>query len=231
MSDQTPLLQGDQLALLRAAAEFRLLGLLLERPSNGWHDAVAAMAEECGDEALREAAREALEQNSLALYDSTFGPGGPAAPREVSYRRSVEPGAYMAELTACYSAFAYVADPDEAPDHIAVLLGFVSYLQLKQVYALTLEDPQGAAMAHEVAARVLEDHLRHMAHPLARLLEQSEIPFLVLASRCLTQRIAEPADRNLDQRLAVLETPEDLCCSDAGDDASIPDPTLVSGQI
>lgn len=231
MNTQAPLLQADQLSLVRLAAEFRLLGLLLERPVNGWHDTVAAMADQTSDAALREAARQALEQNSLALHDSTFGPGGPAAPREVSYRRSVEPGASLAELSACYTAFGFVADPDEPPDHIAVLLSFVSYLHFKQAFALVQQDPDGAAIAREVTARLLDDHLRHMAHPLARLLEHSGIPFLELVAQSLRQRVAEPVDRNIDQRLTVLETSADGCCTDADEDAAMSDSAFLPGQI
>lgn len=231
MSTQAPLLQADQLSLVRLAAEFRLIGLLLERPVNGWHDTVAAMSEETSDASLREAARQALEQNSLTLHDSTFGPGGPAAPREVSYRRSVEPGASLAELSACYTAFGFVADPDEPPDHIAVLLSFVSYLHFKQAYALVQADPDGAAIAREVTARLIDDHLRHMAHPLARLLEQSGIPFLERGAQSLRQRVAEPADRNIDQRLTVLETAPDGCCTDTEEDVPMTEAGFMPGQI
>ena len=70
-------------ALLRQAAEWRLIGLLFECPAGTWRDDI-------GDLLLGSAVTHALEEASEGLCHSTFGPGGPAPPREVTYVKAVQ---------------------------------------------------------------------------------------------------------------------------------------------
>ena len=58
--------------LLRAAAEWRLIGLLLECPSAQWRVRVNELAHEVADADLSDAVVQAGEHASEGLYHSTF---------------------------------------------------------------------------------------------------------------------------------------------------------------
>ncbi len=178
-------------ALLHDAAAWRLISLLFECPVAGWRDQVTTLAAEVGDPMLKSAAA-AGEEASEALYHTTFGPGGPASPREVSYHTTLLPGHLLGELTACYQAFAYAPALPEAPDHVAVETGFIAYLRLKEAYAHERGDPQQATVAATAARHLIEDHLSVIAEPLAKSLAASGITHLAQTSAALRQRVGPP---------------------------------------
>ena len=105
-------------ALLNEAAEWRLLSLLFECPSGNWRAQVEQVSRETSDPQLRKCASLALEQASEGLYHSTFGPGGPAPPREVSYSDTLQFGSLMSELETYYEAFGYHPRTKEPPKSI-----------------------------------------------------------------------------------------------------------------
>jgi nitrate reductase assembly molybdenum cofactor insertion protein NarJ len=178
--------------LLRAAAEWRLLSLLFSCPAGDWHAEVAALASEVADEQLKAAAEAAQAEASEGLYHTTFGPGGPAAAREVSYLRSTLSGQFMAELCGMYEAFAYQPASDEPPDHVAVEADFVGYLRLKEAFAQSRGEEQHAAVTADAAQRILDEHLSAIAEPLARSLAASDISYLAGAAAALLQRVGPP---------------------------------------
>lgn len=174
---------------LRRAARLRLLALAFECPHAGWQEQLNSLSEEIGEAELRQLAEQAREEGNPELYHTTFGPGGPAAPREVSYVATRLPGQLMADLQAFYDAFAYRPTIDEPPDHIAVELGFLSYLQLKTAYAASRGDQQQAAVAADAAKRFMESHLSHIIGPLVRALQASGIRYLATAAASLRQNV------------------------------------------
>ena len=111
--------------LLREAAEWRLIGMLFEYPDEDWRTGAAQLAAEINDPELESAAATAREEASASIYGTTFGPGGPASPREAGYRGSTMPGQLLGDLGGFYQAFAYAPSIPEAPDHVAVEAGFV----------------------------------------------------------------------------------------------------------
>lgn len=144
--------------LIADAARWRLYSLLLMLPSTRRHAERAAVAREIGDPELLQLSQTAgpvSEGDYLAL----LGPGGRVSPRETGYRPLGDPGRILADLTGFYSAFAYSPGDEDPPDHIGVELGFVSFLRLKQAYALMREQQEAAQMAGEALNRFLEDHL------------------------------------------------------------------------
>jgi len=173
--------------LLGEAAEWRLMALLLECPGDGWREQVAALAREVADDTLRQAARAAIEEADEGLYHTIFGPGGPASPREVSYRATLLPGPFLAELAAFYEAFSYRPAIDEPPDHVAVEAGFVGYLRLKAAYAVARGDAEQAAVTAQAAGRILSEHLATIAGPLQKSLAASDIVYLSLTASILAR--------------------------------------------
>jgi nitrate reductase assembly molybdenum cofactor insertion protein NarJ len=175
--------------LLRDAAEWRLIGLLLECPREDWFARVAALSSEVGDQQLRQAAGHAQQQAGEGLYHTNFGPGGPAAPREVSYHDSLLAGQTIAQLRAQYEAFGYAPTLEEPPDHIAVEAGFMAYLRLKEAYALHAGAKDEAEIAAAAAGDFLQNRLSAVAGPLAEILACSGIDYLVHTAAALAARV------------------------------------------
>jgi len=193
MTDATLLKSDPQVAeLLRQSAQWRLIALLLSCPRDGWQDELTALARESADEPLQAAADAALTQAGEGLYHSTFGPGGPAPPREISYLRSTLSGQFLVDLRGMYEAFAYQPGNGEPPDHVAVQADFVAYLRLKEAFAHSRGDEEQAAVTAAAAQRMVEDHLSAIAEPLAQSLAASEIPYLSAAAAALRQRVGPP---------------------------------------
>lgn len=192
--------------LLRDAVRWRLLGLLFECPGEEWRRDVATLAGEVDDAGLRAAADAALVGATEGQYHSVFGPGGPAPPREVSYHDTLELGSLMSELAGYYAAFGYHPATNEAPDHVSVEVGFMAYLRFKEAYALTAGDAAYGATTVQAAERFRTDHLAMFAAPLAAVLADSEIDYLVQASGLLAARVGDRPPRT---RLPVFQEPVD----------------------
>ena len=180
--------QPAVLDLARQAAEWRLIGLLFEPPSDEWREQVSSLASEVADEKLKRAAAAAIEEAGDELYHSIFGPGGPASAREASYFDNIQLGYLIAELDAHYSAFAYEAGSVEAPDHLAVEAGFIAYLRLKEAYAQAEGDAEHADLTREAAQHFVSEHLARMAPVLQEKLAGSDVEYLMLVSESLFER-------------------------------------------
>jgi nitrate reductase assembly molybdenum cofactor insertion protein NarJ len=202
-------LTDEQKDLLAQAAEWRLLGLLFECPNEGWRRMVAAMAREVKNVRLQGAARDALTQASEAMYHSLFGPGGPVAPREVSYRATIQLGYLLSELSAYYDTFDYHPETNEAPDHISVEIGFVAYLKLKEAYALSCGDPERAAVAAESCRQFTAEHLAATASPLALALKAIDPHYLTAAGLVLEERVGSPQGGQGPATTAVNDDDDD----------------------
>jgi len=197
--------------LLRESAEWRLIALLLESPNRSWHAQVGRLAAVVLEPDLKSAAETAALEADETLYHTTFGPGGPAAPREVSYQKGGLPGALLGEIAGYYNAFAYTPSLSEAPDHIAVEAGFVAYLRLKEAYARQRGQAEQAQVAALAARHFLARHINRMAEPLARSLAQSGIRYLTLVSAALHKRAGSRPEGPLDE-----EAPEAGCVAEGG---------------
>lgn len=191
--------------------------MLLACPQGDWREHVTTLAREVSDVDLQIAAREMVEEATEGLYHSTFGPGGPAAPREVSHRDYVTPGAALSELVAYYEAFAFSPHTDEPPDHVAVECDFLAYLRVKEAYALVRGETQQAAIAADAAQHFQQDHLATLAQPLQESLAASEIEYLQRAARVLLQRVGPAPDPrpSLSASLAILDDEMPDCCGDS----------------
>jgi nitrate reductase assembly molybdenum cofactor insertion protein NarJ len=191
-----PTFVGDSryIEALREAVEWRLLGLLLACPDAAWRDQVRALAEEITADDLREAARVADEEADEGLYHTTFGPGGPAAPREVSYQQSTLSGQFLADLGAYYQAFGYCPPHDEPPDHVCVETDFMAYLKMKQAFAVACLQEEQVAVTADAAQAFLENHLSAISPRLAETMAASGIRYLELAAVALLTRTGVPAN-------------------------------------
>jgi len=152
-----------------AAARWRLLALLFERPRPGWSDEVSALARELPDPGLRAVARAAAAATE-GEYLGLLGPGGLVSPREVGHRGMSDPGWVLADVIRYYGAFGYAPRSEDPVDHVAVESGFVAYLHLKEALALSSADAEAAEVTRAARDSFVRDHLAHLAGALARRL-------------------------------------------------------------
>lgn len=201
-------------SLVSDAAAWRLAGLLLERPVCGWPEAVSDLAAEVDDPGLRAAAEvapKAVEGHYLAL----LGPGGPASPREVAYVGFGDPGRTLAEIRAFHEAFAFGPRTEDPPDHIAVSAGFAGYLRLKEAFALGEGNGEAAATVREARERFESEHLRRVAGPLARKLEEhGPGTAWAAAAAWIHRRVGEEPGREIERIV-----PEEGGCFPCGEAA------------
>lgn len=188
MAENT-VLNEREFQLARDAAEWRLISLLFECPSDAWRARVSAMAQEVGHPELKAAAESALREADEGLFHYVFGPGGPAPAREATYHQTVELGYLMSDLQSFYNAFDFRPQTEEAPDHVSVEASFIAYLKLKELYALCCGDQICATTAAEAAKRFIADHLSNLAEPLDAHLQDSGIDYLSKAALALARRI------------------------------------------
>ncbi len=190
--------------LLGEAAEWRLISLLLECPVGDWQTQVQNLANEITDFQLKSAAEFSRIEASEGLYHSIFGPGGPAPPREVSYRSWVQPGYLLSELSAFYKAFSFQPKTRETPDHIVVETGFIAYLKLKELFARQCDDAENAEITARAARNFINEHLAKFVESIAKSLSFSGIEYLSLTSAALFKRVGSDQDKKIRQILPVL---------------------------
>lgn len=169
---------------LDAAARWRLLGLLFERPSPGWADEVRALAAEVRHPALAVAA-DLAGSASEGPYLRLLGPGGAASPREAGHAGFADPGWILADLARHYEAFGFAPRVEDPLDHVAVETAFVAYLHLKEAAAAAAGDGEAAQRTARVREAFTATHLATIATPLARRLAAVDGSHLAAAAAVL----------------------------------------------
>ena len=209
----TPALGADVRSLLRDAAAWRLIALLLERPRGAWKDEVARLACEVDDAELRAAARLAAAATE-GTYLATLGPTGVASPREVSHAGMRDPGQLLAELEACYRAFAYRPRTEDPPDHIAVEAGFVGYLRLKEGFARAEGEAREAEVSDRAGRDFVASHVAPCATALALTLQHGGAPHLRSVVRVLSGRAGpSPAPSGLGHSPIIWPDADSCACA------------------
>lgn len=170
------------------AARWRLLALLLERPRPGWAGEVRSIAAEVSDVLLRSLADEAADATE-GEYLRVLGPGGRVAAREVGHAGMRDPGWVLAELARYYDAFGYAPRCEDPLDHIAVEVGFVAYLHLKEALARASGDDEGVRVTCQAREAFVREHLATFAVSLARRLAAGDGGHLVDAAGFLAARM------------------------------------------
>lgn len=214
-------LEARTAELLREAQAWRLIGLLLERPREGWLREVTALGDNCAEPDLVRAARSAAHASEGA-YLAWLRPGGRVSAREAGHRRASDPTRTLAEIRAFHAAFAFQPACEDPVDHVAIEAGFVAWLLLKQAYALANGDEEALAITTEATARFVREHVAVCAEPLAAALAEEAPEHLQLAARALAARAGpRPRDAEGDWVPAGLgvEEPEFGCGADGTDEA------------
>jgi nitrate reductase assembly molybdenum cofactor insertion protein NarJ len=176
---------------LAEAARWHLLALLFERPRAHWREDVARLSRETTDPVLRalaDAAGAAREGDYLRL----LGPGGAVSPREVGHAGGFrDPGWILSDLARFYDAFGYRPRAEDPADHVAVELGFVAYLHLKEALARSTGDEESAAVTSAARDAFVREHVAGFVRSMADRLGPAAAPHLAgaldVATRCLPE--------------------------------------------
>ncbi|MCK6446176.1 MAG: molecular chaperone TorD family protein [Planctomycetes bacterium] len=188
MTTSPRVLDPRAVELLRTARDWRLVGLLFERPHGIWLSEITDLALGCDDADLARAAasaRDADEGDYLAL----LGPAGTVSPREAGYRKTTDPARLLAEIQAYYEAFAFHPEAEDPPDHVAVEAGFLGWLCLKQAYALVDGGSEALSVTADAAQSFVAEHLACVAHGIEHRLASHEESYLLHAARALIARV------------------------------------------
>ena len=208
--------------LLRESAAWRLLGLLFERPHDGWREEVDALEPIAADPALSLAVAAAREEACEEAFLAILAPAV-VSPREVTWQRGADSGQLLAEIRATYDAFAFRPETEEAPDHVSVEAGFVGWLLLKEAYARAAEMPDAAVLTAEARARFQKAHVARLAAALAENLDRWGVSYLTLAAAALAARAGEP------EAMPSLDAPATSCpegCAFTGEEEGEEDDTI-----
>lgn len=174
------------------ALNWRLIGLLLERPRSGWLEEAETLAAETRDKQLKDAVR-AARGATEGTYLSLFAEGGFVSPRETTWRHREDPGQILADIAGFYEAFAFRPRAEDPLDHVAVEAGFIGYLCLKEARAIAHGDAESAATTASARRRFIADHLGHFAEEWASRVSATGVPHLSAAAEAIAvSRIGQP---------------------------------------
>jgi nitrate reductase assembly molybdenum cofactor insertion protein NarJ len=178
--------------LIREAAEWHLLSLLLSRPTAERKREVRGLGDEIALPRLRQVARDWEENAEEGSYLQLLGPGGIVAARAVAYRPFADPGWMLADISRHHQAFGFHPAAEEPADHIAALADFVAYLLLKEAYARACGEDQDAALTRGAMERFIEEYLVPVAARVADRLEVCGAGEWSAVARLLAERIPAP---------------------------------------
>jgi nitrate reductase assembly molybdenum cofactor insertion protein NarJ len=182
-----PNLNRESKRAMAEALDWRLIGLLLERPRSGWIEEAEALAAETKNTRLRDAVQEARGATE-GTYLSLFAEGGFVSPRESTWRHREDPGQILADIAGFYEAFAFKPRAEDPLDHIAVEAGFIGYLFLKEARALAHGDEESAEITTTARRRFLDAHVGQFAEKWADRVAATGVPHLSAAAQVLAQR-------------------------------------------
>jgi nitrate reductase assembly molybdenum cofactor insertion protein NarJ len=178
--------------VLTEALHWHVLSLLLSRPTPAIKAEVWQLVNELSSSQLAEAARAWCAEATEGAYLHLLGPGGLVPAREGAYRPFADPGWILADIGRHHDAFGFQPAAEEPPDHIAVLVDFVSYLHLKEAYARETNELEAAQVTREARERFVTEHLSPVAARLAERLEACGATEWSIAARLLAAEVPPP---------------------------------------
>jgi hypothetical protein len=120
-------------------------------------------------------------------------------------------GQFFSQLNALYEGFAYQPELKEPGDHLAVELGFVSYLCLKQLYAQSIGETEQSQIAAEVLVRFVQTHVCLIAAPVIYALQNGPVPYLALTAKVLQLHLEKYAVKFVPMPVPTALTNDEQC--------------------
>jgi len=148
---------------LARAADYRLLSVLLETPSDERQARLRALMAATplpeGPDLTRVLAAD--DTAVAAEHFRVLGAAGPVSGAASDYIEGgyADKGPILGDIGGFYRAFGFELTIREAPDHFANLLAFLSFLAVKQAWTDHHGDPEEAEVAREAESKLLERHV------------------------------------------------------------------------
>lgn len=180
------------LELLVEALEWRMLSLLLSRPTRERKDEVRALASEVTNRRLAAIANDWCLHATEGAYLQLLGPGGLVPARSVAYRAFADPGWILADLAQYHREFGFHSAADEPADHVTVLAEFVAYLLVKEAYARERADAQAATLTRDATTRFIDEHVCPAAGRIAERLDACGATDWSAAAHLLAEKAPAP---------------------------------------
>jgi len=190
MKDSTR--ESSAAQLLRDAAQWHLLALLLARPTAERKAEARSLANEVGAADLGAVTGAWCDNASEGAYLQLLGPGGLVPAREVAYRPFADPGWVLSDIARHHQAFAFHPGAEEPADHISVLADFVSYLLVKEAYARENTQRGEDELTRNTRQRFVEEHISPVAGRIAERLEACGASDWGAAARILADKVPAP---------------------------------------
>jgi nitrate reductase assembly molybdenum cofactor insertion protein NarJ len=176
------------------AVEWKLLSLLFMRPTKNWIARLNLAVRETKNAELQVTVKAAKNESfPIDLYETTFSPEGMLSLRESTYNKNISFEHYFTQLPALYEKFDYQPEFSGSPDHLAIELGFVSHLCLKQAFGKILGHHERSKIEGDVSERFIQTHLCSVAMPVAHALQKNSESYLLMAAIILQQRLIKYA--------------------------------------
>lgn len=195
-------------ALLRADL-WRVLALAFAAPST---QTLSDLRELCDDltsalDPEKDPLRDGLAQLAVSIasqeqvsleheYNAIFSMDVMVPAYEGSYQR-IERGSVVGDIAGYYTAFELsTTNQSGPPDSLWNECAFLSWLSLKEGYALENSMDEELAVTHDAMRDFVQDHLGRWAGAFARrLLLTTENPFFVTAAHLLLATVSVTADK------------------------------------
>lgn len=148
--------------------------------------------------ALRGAPREpdGLRSKHIGIFGYTVGKANPPYETEWGGTHIFEQTQELADIAGFYRAWGLeVSDQaKERPDHVSVETEFMSYMALKEAYALEKGNSEGASISREVQVKFLGEHLGRWIPAFASALEDgAKEGFYAFLARAIREWVAGDA--------------------------------------
>jgi hypothetical protein len=190
--------------LAEQAGDWRLMRLLLERPSDEWRRRLLTASKETVDPELTSAAQMAQAEGNDYFHEVLFGADGLLTSRESEFRFERDRGALLADLEGMKERFAFSWNGSHPIDHILALVSLMAHIVSMQADAVR-DDRIGEALYLEgIAEWLRKGHLAWFTEQIAAALSSTRVCYLSHVAHALEQRVlpvdesGEPAARPSD---------------------------------
>lgn len=184
--------RSSAVEILDEACQWRLLSLLLSRPTEKRREEARRLAAEQAQGRLAAAVHAWCDSAGEGAYLRLLGPGGLVPSRAVAYRPFADPGWLLADIARYHEAFGFRAAGDEPADHVAVLADFVSYLLVKVAYARECEGDGAADITSDAVEFFIEEHVVPVARRVAERLDGCGATDWSVAAWLLAEKVPAP---------------------------------------
>lgn len=178
---------ADELA--EQAGDWRLMRLLLEKPSDAWRQRLLTESKDTVDPELTSAVQMAQAEGNDYFHEVLFGADGLLMSRESEFRFERDRGALLADLEGMKERFQFSWNGSHPIDHVLALVSLMAHIVTLQSEAVG-DDSIGEALYLEgIAEWLRRGHLAWFTEQIAAALSSTQVCYLSHVAHALEQRV------------------------------------------